>query len=122
MPTSTIPEFVANEIKRAMRRAHTFEAMLDYFANHIGETFTCADLRKMYPDFSSHVAAYWLKDGGKDLGYRIRVNSDDAIIELDDPVMVKNCYHYIPEFNRYMKGTLTITNYRANSYTVMGKI
>lgn len=108
--TIEMPTFITNEINKAMRRAHTFEALFDYLPNHIGETFTCADLRKIYPDFDSHVAGYWLARLGR-FGLRVRVNYDEGIVKPEKPIKI---YDY------YNGKTIAITEYRVNSYTMLG--
>lgn len=106
----TMPRFVTEEIAKAIRRGKTFEAMLDYLPQHIGETITCADLRKQYPEISSHVLAQWLRNPWA-FGMNVRVNYKAATIKLEKPIEIYD-----------WNGTkICITEYKVNSYTILGE-
>jgi len=107
----TMPRFVTEEIEKAIRRGKTFEVMLDYLPQHVGETITCADLRKQYPEISSHVLARWLSNSSWALGMNVRVNYKAATIKPEKPIEIDN-----------WDGTkICITEYKVNSYTILGE-
>lgn len=97
---------------KAKRCEDTLLFLEEFLPKHIGESFTCADLRALAPGehFDSHMAAYWMLERSWELGVKIEVGRTTII--YDPPIVVHDDWN----------GTdATITKKEVNLYTITGK-
>lgn len=100
---------VKNEIARCETRANTLRLLDAYLRNHVGESFTCRDLReKSELPVSSNVMAAFLNSHPAAFGVRLSVSQ--TTIHCETPIKVSS-----------WGGRVTyIESYEVNLYTVEG--
>jgi len=100
--------YAIREIKKYEGYVATHKALLDYLPKHVGESFTCAQLRKLYPGFDSHFAAANLC--GYAYGVKMRCTPKGGVVKLDTPLVLT--FHDGSSFTK--------TEYKVNLYTIEG--
>lgn len=98
---------VRNEIRRSEGRANALRLLDSYLRNHVGESFTCRELReKSDVPVSSNMMASWLRNYPAAFGVKVSVSK--VTIPCDPPVKVEE-----------WGGRVTyIESYEVNLYTV----
>lgn len=78
--------YTKNEALKAWRRFATLTFLGEYLPKHIGESFTCRELRAICPDISSNIASQWMTS--KSWAFGVVITSKKETITYDPPLEI----------------------------------
>ena len=98
---------VRNEIDRCEKRANTLRLLDTYLRNHVGESFTCRDLReKTGVPVNSNMMAQWLRLYADVFGVKVSVS--ETTVSCNPPI----------KLNTWDGRVTYLESYEVNLYSV----